>query len=183
MPKLSSSRLISRARGLKLMLFDVDGILTDGLLFHFVDTSGKLVELKGINTQDSIALVWLAEAGIKTGIISGRYSRGIEERAKMLKMTYIYQHRLDKKTVFAEICRDARVKTEHALFMGDDLPDIPALKLAGLGVTVGNARPQTKTAAHWITRANGGQGAVREVAELVLRAKGLWKGLLDKYEA
>ena len=182
MTKLTPARLRERAKKIKLVLFDVDGILTNGCLFHFVDTSGAIVELKGMNTIDSISLTWLASAGLKTGIISGRHSRGFEERAKMLKMTYIYQHRLDKATVFDEICENARVRADEALYMGDDLPDVPVLKAAGLAITVPNARPEVKAVSHWVTRSRGGEGAVREVAELLLKAQGAWKDVLQRYE-
>lgn len=182
MNRLTPAKLRSRAKKIRLVLFDVDGILTNGLLYHFVDTSGAIVELKGMNTQDSISLTWLAGAGMKTGIISGRHSRGVEERAKMLKMSYIYQHRLDKVKVFNEICENARLEPDEALYMGDDLPDIPVLKTAGLAITVPNARPEVKAVCHWVTRSPGGSGAVREVAELLLKAQGTWKDVLKRYE-
>ncbi len=181
MARLTPNKLRERLKKIKLILMDVDGILTNGLLYHFVDTSGAIVEFKGIHTHDSIALTWLADSGLKTGIISGRHSRGMEERAKMLKMTYIFQHRLDKLQVFEEICRDARARPEEALFMGDDLPDIPVLNAAGLGLTVPNACPEAKAAAQWITRRRGGDGAVREMTELVLRAQGSWTRILERH--
>lgn len=182
MPKLSAKRLHERASKAKLVLMDVDGVLTSGHLYHFVDTAGELVEFKGIHAQDSIALAWLAEAGLATGIISGRISKGMEERAKMLKMTYIYQHRLDKKNVFEEICQKAKVAPEEVVYLGDDLPDIPVIKAAGIGVAVKNARPEVKAVAGWVTSVPGGQGAVREVTEFVLRAKGLWQDVLARYQ-
>ncbi|MBI5208937.1 MAG: HAD hydrolase family protein [Elusimicrobia bacterium] len=181
MPKLRPGQFARLARRIRLVLMDVDGVLTSGVLWHFVDTAGNLVELKGIHAQDSIALAWLAEAGIKTGIISGRISSGVAERAKALKMSYIYQHRLDKKTVFDEICRDAGAAPDEALFMGDDIQDLPVMRAAGLAVAVPNARPEVRAAAHRVTRARGGDGAVRETAELVLRAQGLWRGILERF--
>ncbi|MFA6317156.1 MAG: HAD hydrolase family protein [Elusimicrobiota bacterium] len=170
-----------RARRIKLVLMDVDGVLTSGVLWHFVDTSGALVELKGIHAQDSIALTWLADAGIRTGIISGRVSAGVAERAKALRMSYIYQHRLDKRTVFEEIRRDAGVEPEETLFMGDDIQDLPVMRCVGLSVAPPNARPEVRAASRWVTRARGGDGAVREVAELLLRAQGRWKDVLAKF--
>ncbi|MBI5631161.1 MAG: HAD hydrolase family protein [Elusimicrobia bacterium] len=162
-----------RARRVKVFLLDIDGVLTDGLIYHFVDTSGNLVELKGVNAQDSIALGWLAQCGIKTGVISGRNSRGMEERLKLVKVSYIHQGRLDKLNVFDQILKEAGVKAEEVLYMGDDWPDIPVLERAGLAVAVPNARPEVKAKAHWVTRSRGGEAAVREAAELVLRAQGL----------
>ncbi len=181
MPKLSASTLRKRARELKVVLMDVDGVLTNGWLYHFVSAAGELVELKGVHSHDSISLTWLARAGLKTGLISGRVSKGMAERAKMLGMTYIYQHRLDKKNVFDEICRTEGIEARQALFIGDDLPDLPVLRAAGIGVAVANARPEVKASASWVTKAKGGEGAVREVAEFVLEARGLWEGVLEGF--
>lgn len=174
---------MQKARRAKLVLMDIDGVLTSGTIYHFVNSAGRLVEFKGINSQDSIALAWLAESGFRTGFISGRNSSGVEERLKLLNATFIYQGRLDKKNVFEEICGKASVEASQTVYIGDDLPDIPVLRLAGLSVAVGNARPEVKSWAHWVTRAKGGEGAVREVAELVLTASGLWPGILKRFNA
>lgn len=181
MPKLSAAKLKQRAKSIKVALMDIDGVLTNGAIFHFVDAGGKLVEFKGVHSQDSIALAWLAEAGIKTGFISGRISQGMEERLKLLKAGYIYQGRLDKIAVFEEICRSAGVSAAQTLYIGDDLPDIPVLRAAGLSLAVANARPQVKAAAHHVMRLPGGQGAVREAAEFLLQAQGLWQNILARF--
>lgn len=162
---------------------DIDGVLTGGLIYHLVDQAGRLVEFKGVHAQDSIALAWLAQEGFRTGVISGRNSEGMAERLKLLKVSFIHQGRLDKKAVFEGICREAGVSSSEVLYIGDDLPDIPVMRAAGLAVTVPGARPEVKAAAHWTTRAKEGAGAVREVAELVLSAHGLWQGLLSRFEA
>ncbi len=180
--KLSGGRLGERARAVRAVLMDVDGVLTDGLLFHFVDSQKELVELKGIHTQDSIALAWLAEAGLKTGCISGRVSAGVDARLRMLKASFVFQGRLDKKAVLEQICREAGLRPSQILYLGDDLPDVPVLRAVGLGVAVANARPEVKAAAHWVTKASGGRGAVREAAELVLKAQGLWPAVLSRFE-
>ncbi len=181
MPPLNSQTLQARLKRVRVVLMDVDGVLSDGRLFHFVDTSGSLVELKGIGSQDAIALAWLAQMGLKTGIISGRISQGVAERMKILKMSFIYQHRLDKKNVLARICRQAGVSPSQVLYIGDDLQDLPVLRAVGVAVAVPNARPEVKAAAHWITRRAGGDGAVREAAEALLKAQGLWPRILDKF--
>ncbi|HAM35645.1 MAG TPA: 3-deoxy-D-manno-octulosonate 8-phosphate phosphatase [Elusimicrobia bacterium] len=181
MPQLTSRALRDRLRRVRIVLMDVDGVLTSGHIYHFVDTSGELVEFKGIHAQDSIALNWLAQMGLKTGVISGRISKGVAERMKILEMTYVYQHRLDKKAVVAEICRDARSSPQEVLYIGDDVPDIPVLRIAGVAVAVRNARPETRRAAHWVTRRSGGDGAVREVAETLLKTQGLWPRVLEKF--
>lgn len=175
--------MIRRARRIKVVLMDIDGVLTDGLIYHFVDQASRLVEFKGVHSQDSIALAWLAQEGIKTGVISGRNSEGMAERLKMLKVSFIHQGRLDKKDVFEGILREAGASAAQALYIGDDLPDIPVLSRAGLAVTVPSARREVKAAAHWVTRAAAGRGAVREVAEFVLAAQGLWGNVLSRFEA
>ncbi|MCX5794157.1 MAG: HAD hydrolase family protein [Elusimicrobia bacterium] len=181
MPQLGPRALQARLRRVRLVLMDVDGVLTDGRIFHLVDTKGRLVEFKGIHAQDSIGLSWLAQSGLKTGVISGRMSRGVAERMKLLKMAYVYQHRLDKKAVFDEICREARADPAEALYIGDDLPDLPVLRAAGVGVAVANARPEVRRAARWVTRRAGGDGAVREVAEALLKSQGLWAQVLGRF--
>jgi 3-deoxy-D-manno-octulosonate 8-phosphate phosphatase (KDO 8-P phosphatase) len=181
MPTLGSRVLQARLRRVRLVLMDVDGVLTDGRIFHLVDTKGALVEFKGIHSQDSIGLSWLAQSGLLTGVISGRMSEGVAERLKLLKMRFVYQHRLDKKPVFDEICRDAGADPREALYIGDDLPDLPVLRAAGVGVAVANARPEVRRAAGWVTRRAGGDGAVREVAEALLKSQGLWDRVLAKF--
>lgn len=169
-------------RRVKLVMTDVDGVLTNGTIYHFVDTAGELVEFKGIHSHDSIGLAWLAEAGFKTGVISGRVSKGTEARLKILKVAHIYQHRLDKTAVLAEVLKKEGLSADQVAYMGDDLPDIPVLKVAGLGVAPANARPEVKAAAHWVTKARGGEGAFREFAEALLKASGLWKDVLSRYQ-
>ncbi|MDE1977223.1 MAG: HAD hydrolase family protein [Elusimicrobia bacterium] len=181
MPKLSRSRLRNAAKRVKLALMDVDGVLTNGLIYHFVDSAGGLVEFKGMHSQDSIALTWLAQAGVKTGFISGRQSAGTQKRLEMLQASYIYQGRLDKVAVLEEIGRKSGVPLRDTLYMGDDLPDLPVLKRVGLAAAPSNARPEVKTAARWITKARGGAGAVREVVETILRAQGRWEELLAQF--
>jgi len=162
---------------------DVDGVMTDGRLFHFLDTRGRFVELKGVTSQDGIALTWLAANGIRTGVISGRASEGFRARARMLGMAYVVQGTTVKAPAFEAILRRARVAAEEAAYIGDDLTDIPPMRRAGLAVAVANARPEVKAVAHYVTRAEGGRGAVREVAERLLKAQGLWAKIKRGYEA
>src|SRR5262249_18495124 len=154
--KLSPKALEAAAKKIKLVLTDVDGVLTTGLIYHFVDPgAGELVEFKGVHTNDSIALAWLAESGFVTGVISGRQCRGIEQRMKMLKVTHIYQHRLDKAAVLAEILDTTGFTAEQTLYMGDDLPDLLVLPKVGLSVAPANARAEVKAAAKLVTKARG----------------------------
>jgi 3-deoxy-D-manno-octulosonate 8-phosphate phosphatase (KDO 8-P phosphatase) len=179
--RLSPAQVKKRAAGVALALLDVDGVLTDGLVYHMVDSGGSLIEFKGINAKDSIGLAWLAESGLRTGVISGRNSAGMHKRLEMLHVSYIYQGRLDKRAVFDEICGAAGVPAEKTLYIGDDLPDIPVLSACGLAIAPADARPEVKAAAHWVTKAPCGQGVVREVAELVLKAQSRWDAILRKF--
>jgi 3-deoxy-D-manno-octulosonate 8-phosphate phosphatase (KDO 8-P phosphatase) len=181
--KLTPKALASAAKKIKLVLTDVDGVLTAGPIYHYVDpATGEVVEFKGIHTHDSIALAWLAECGFATGVISGRTSKGIEARMKMLKVSHIHLHRLDKAAVLAEVLAATGLSAAQTLYMGDDLPDIAVLTRVAIGVAPANARPEVKAAAGWVTKARGGEAAFREVAETLLKAQGHWPGILGRYQ-
>jgi 3-deoxy-D-manno-octulosonate 8-phosphate phosphatase (KDO 8-P phosphatase) len=180
--KLSSAERLKRLKKIRLVLTDIDGVLTGGTIYHFVDTAGELVEFKGIHAQDSIAMAWLAESGLITGVISGRVSKGTDARLRMLKVKHIYQHRLDKAAVFAEIMKTEGLVKDQVLYVGDDIPDIAVLSRAGLAAAPANSRPEAKAAAHWVTQASGGGGAFREITEELLKAQGLWNAVLAKYK-
>jgi 3-deoxy-D-manno-octulosonate 8-phosphate phosphatase (KDO 8-P phosphatase) len=173
--------LAARLKKIRLVVTDIDGVLTGGTIYHFVDTAGELVEFKGIHSQDSIALAWLAESGLVTSVISGRISKGTDARMRILKVKHIYQHRLDKANVFAEILKAEGLEPAQALYVGDDLPDLSVMTRAGLAVAPANARPEVKAAAHWVTKARGGDGAFREMTEALLKAQGLWTAILERY--
>jgi 3-deoxy-D-manno-octulosonate 8-phosphate phosphatase (KDO 8-P phosphatase) len=161
---------------------DVDGVMTDGKLYNVPDASGGVVETKGFDTQDGIALQWLSWFGIKTGVISGRVSPATEERCRQCKFTYIYQGHIEKIPILEEILAKAGVTKDEVAFIGDDLTDVVIFRRVGLGIAVANAREEVKRSAHFVTEAEGGKGAVREVCELLLKAQGHWDGLLKKYE-
>lgn len=161
---------------------DVDGVMTDGKLFYFPDAQGKMVEFKGFNSHDGLGLHLCNFVGIPTGVISGRVSPGVEERARILKMRYVYQGHLHKVATFEEILLDAKVDASEVAYIGDDFPDIPLLRRVGLAVAVANARPEVIAAAHFVTQKNGGDGAVRDAVELVLKSKGKWEEALAQYE-
>ncbi|MBX9722151.1 MAG: HAD hydrolase family protein [Candidatus Obscuribacterales bacterium] len=176
-----STEQLSRAKNIKLLLMDVDGVMTDGKLYYFPDAQGKMVEFKGFNSHDGLGLYLCNAAGIITGVISGRNSPAVEERAKILKMRYVHQGHLDKVKTWEETLADAGVDAEEAAFIGDDFPDIPLMRRAGLAVAVANARPEVKAAAHFVSEHNGGEGAVRDAAELILKAKGVWDTVSAHY--
>jgi 3-deoxy-D-manno-octulosonate 8-phosphate phosphatase (KDO 8-P phosphatase) len=171
-----------KAARIRLLLMDVDGVLTDGRLYNVPDGSGKVVETKAFDSQDGIALQWLNWKGIQAGVISGRSSPATEERCRQCKIAYVYQGHIEKIPIFEEILAKAGVQPEEVAYVGDDLTDVVIMRRVGLAVATANARPEVKRCAHFVTAAGGGRGAVREVVELLLRAQGHWDELLRKYE-
>lgn len=176
------SDLSTQASRIKLLLMDVDGVMTDGKLYNVPDGRGGVAETKGFDTQDGIALMWLSWKGIRTGVISGRVSPATEERCRQCKFTYIYQGHIEKIPILEEIMAKAGVSAGEVAYIGDDLTDVVIFRRVGLAVAVANARPEVKKAAHLVTEAEGGRGAVREVCELLLQSQGHWEELLRKYE-
>jgi 3-deoxy-D-manno-octulosonate 8-phosphate phosphatase (KDO 8-P phosphatase) len=167
----------------RLLLMDVDGVLTDGHLYNVPDATGRMVETKGFDSQDGIALQWLSWMGIKTGVISGRESPATATRAAQCKMSYVYQGHIEKIPILEEILADAKISADEVAYVGDDLTDVVVMNRVGLAIATANARPEVKDCAKHITSAVGGSGAIREVCELLLKAQGRWDELLKKYEA
>lgn len=170
------------AAQIRLLLMDVDGVLTDGKLYNVPDAQGNMVETKGFDTQDGVSLQWLSWKGIQTGVISGRISPATETRARQCNMTYIYQGHLEKIPILEEILARSGFAAAQVAYMGDDLTDVVVMNRVGLSVATANARPEVKRSAMLVTENPGGRGAVREIAELLLKAQGHWDDLLRKYE-
>jgi 3-deoxy-D-manno-octulosonate 8-phosphate phosphatase (KDO 8-P phosphatase) len=170
------------AAHIRLLLMDVDGVLTDGKLYNVPDPAGNMVESKGFDTQDGISLQWLSWKGLQTGVISGRVSPATEARAKQCNMTYIYQGHIEKIPILEEILKRSGVPATQVAYMGDDLTDVVVMNRVGLSIATANARPEVKRCAMHVTENPGGRGAVREIAELLLKAQGHWDDLLRKYE-
>jgi len=175
--------ILSLASATRLLLMDVDGVLTDGKLLNVPGPDGRMVETKAFDSQDGISLQWLSWVGVKTGLISGRDSPATAERARQCKFTYIYQGHIEKIPILEEILTHSGLDRSQVAYIGDDLTDIVVMRRVGFRIATANARPEVKTAAHYVTKAPGGSGAVREVAELLLKAQNHWDGLLRKYEA
>jgi 3-deoxy-D-manno-octulosonate 8-phosphate phosphatase (KDO 8-P phosphatase) len=179
---MSDSDVFSKAALVRLLLMDVDGVLTNGKLYNVPDPQGQMVETKAFDSQDGISLQWLNWKGIQTGIISGRISPATEERARQCNMAYIYQGHIEKIPILEEILRDAKIDGSQVAYVGDDLTDVVIMHRVGLAVATANARPEVKAAAHYVTQASGGEGAVREVVEILLKAQNLWPEILKHYE-
>jgi 3-deoxy-D-manno-octulosonate 8-phosphate phosphatase (KDO 8-P phosphatase) len=173
------TRLASKIR---LLLMDVDGVLTDGKLYNVPGPDGKMWETKGFDSQDGIALQWMARLGIATGLISGRVSPATVERATQCKFKYIYQGHTEKIPILNEILADAKLDPSEVAYIGDDFTDIVVMRRVGFSVATANCRPEMKPIAHYVTGVPGGQGAVREVIELILKAQGKWEEILRHYE-
>lgn len=182
MPPVLTPDLQARASRIKLVLMDVDGVLTDGRYFHVPNPDGTLFEVKLFDSQDGIALQWFHRYGIKTGLISGRDAQATAERARSSHMSYCYMGSTDKLPLFNEILADSELAPEQIAYLGDDLTDAILMKRVGLAVAVANARPEVKRMAHYVTEVPGGSGALREAAELILAAQGLWDKVLAHYE-
>jgi 3-deoxy-D-manno-octulosonate 8-phosphate phosphatase (KDO 8-P phosphatase) len=197
-----------RARKIKLFLFDVDGVLTDGKLFFLpvLSPAGQVVrshgakengakeggvdfglethpaiEFKGFHAHDGAAISLARLAGLKTGLITKRVSETVVIRARDLRLDYVHQGIQDKLTVFRTILKQAGVRASEAAYVGDDVVDLPVLRHCGLAIAVANARPEVKREAHWVTPHSGGDGALRDALEYILKAQGKWKQVLRQY--
>ena len=202
MPKKISAQ--ARARKIKLLLFDVDGVLTDGKLFIFPAPAGtqqsvleksaehggrggfgfhsqSLIEAKGFHAHDGTSISLARLAGIRTGLITKRISETVALRARDLKLEFARQGVQDKATAFQEIVKQAGVSPDEAAFVGDDVIDLPAMRAAGLSIAVQNARVEVKQEAHYITPHVGGDGALRDAVEFILKAQGKWKKIVEAY--
>ena len=173
----------SRAARIRLLLMDVDGVLTDGHLINVPGPDGKMYETKMFDSQDGIALQWLNWYAIQTGVVSGRVSPATEERARQVKMTYVYQGHIEKIPILEEIQKASGIAFDEIAYAGDDLTDIVVMRRVGLAIATANARAEVKRAAHYVTAAAGGAGAIREVCEMLLKAQAKWPEILRKYEA
>jgi 3-deoxy-D-manno-octulosonate 8-phosphate phosphatase (KDO 8-P phosphatase) len=178
-----SPALKRRAKQIKLLLMDVDGTMTDGGVTLLSQNDGSALEIKTFDAHDGQGLTLAHTAGLRTGCITGRESPALLRRAREMKMEFIYMKQSLKMPAYEEILRKAGVPDSAVAYIGDDLPDIPLLRRAGLAIAVGNAVPEVKQAAHYTTKALPGHGAVREAVELVLRSKGIWEAMIDKARA
>ena len=176
-----SPSLLERAKKIRLFLMDIDGTLTDGgVCLISLPNDGGIAELKVFNSQDGLAIKLAHIMGIQTGFITGRKSPAVQRRADELSVSYVYLGQATKTAAFEECMQKAGVTADEVAYLGDDLPDMPVAKLAGLAVAVGNAAPELKAICHYVTRANGGQGSAREVVELILKAQGRWEEAIPR---
>jgi len=178
-----SAALKKRASRIKVLLMDVDGTMTDGSVTLLSQTDGTALEIKTFDAHDGQGLTLAQTAGLRTGCITGRESAALLRRAYEMKMEFIYMKQPLKVPAYEDILRKAGVADAEVAFVGDDLPDIPLLRRAGLAVAVGDAVPEVKEIAHYTTKAIAGHGAIREAVELILKSKGIWDEMIDKARA
>lgn len=165
------------AKGIKLLILDVDGVLTDGSII--LDNDGN--EFKAFHVRDGHGIRMLIHAGIKIAIITGRYSKVVERRAQELGITDVFQKCIRKKTAYAQLLAQHSLKDHEVAYIGDDIIDVPIMAVVGLPVAVADADEEAKKYALIITKDRGGRGAVREIADFILKAKGLWKDMVNEY--
>jgi len=172
-----SPQLETQLQPIKLAVFDVDGILTNGQLLFTADGH----EVKQFNTLDGLGIKLLQRAGIETAIITGRRSPQVEQRAQALGITWLEQGREDKLTALEELWQRSGHSAESTAYIGDDLPDLGAIRAARFGACVPNGHPLVQQHADWVTHRRGGEGAGREFCELILQAQGKLNALLESY--
>jgi 3-deoxy-D-manno-octulosonate 8-phosphate phosphatase (KDO 8-P phosphatase) len=168
---------LARAREIKIAIFDVDGVMTDGSLF--LTDAGE--EIKAYNVLDGYGLKMLRQSGVELAIITSRTSRSVERRAQNLEITHLYQGSHDKLATFVSLLETLDLQAGEACYMGDDLIDLPVLRRAGLAVSVPSAPDIVKQHAHYVTKAGAGHGAVRECCELIMAAQGTLAAIQQGY--
>jgi len=174
---MKKSGLIARAKKVRLLILDVDGVLTDRRII--VTSDGT--QTKSFDVQDGFGLVMARKAGLKTAIITAGRSSVVTLRAQQLKVDWVAQFARDKAKAFESCLRHFRIPPEAVGYVGDDLPDLPVLTQVGFSATVADARPEVKRRVHYVTAASSGRGAVREVVERILHAQGHWRTVVRGY--
>ncbi len=177
MSRLDSHELAARASRISLLLLDVDGVLTDGSVLYADDGA----ELKRFHVRDGSGLKFWRDLGNRAAIVSGRASSAVDRRAKELGIGPVLQGRAEKSAALDEVLAALGLRPEQVCAVGDDLPDLPVLKRVGLAVAVADACPEVRAAAHYVTAAPGGRGAVRDAIEWLLKLRGQWDAVVARY--
>lgn len=173
----TDASIVERATQIRLLVLDVDGVLSDGKLYF--SNSGE--EIKSFNSLDGHGIKMLQNSGVDVAIITGRTSHIVEMRAKNLGIKYLLQGREDKLNALNELLTEHPVEYSQIAHMGDDYPDLPLIRRVGLGLTTANAHPVVKQYSHWCSQLNGGDGAVREACDMIMMAQGSFAPALQKY--
>ena len=171
----------ARARNVRLLLMDCDGVLTDGRILYTFDGERVIEATKVFHIHDGQGLRLASQAGIKLGIITGRTSHSLIHRANEMQVDYLYQSVSNKLTVYEQLKLTGGFSDKEIAYIGDDLPDIAPMRRSGLAVSVADAVLEVRNCAHYVTEKNGGDGAVREIIEIILKAQGKWDVVLDRF--
>lgn len=174
---LSEQDILEKAKAVKLVIFDVDGVLTDGSLFFGDDGQ----EYKAFNSLDGHGMKMLQQSGVRIAIITGRTSEVVRHRMNNLKIDLVYQGQLDKLPAYRQILADLKLQPHEVAYVGDDVVDLPVMLRVGLAIGVDNAHQLTKQHAHWVTPRGGGKGAARDVCEMIMRAQGQFEQRMQEY--
>ena len=166
-----------RIAGIKAVILDVDGVLTDGSIY--VDAEGK--ETKRFNVRDGAAIKWLRRSNFMVAFLSGRTSAAVEARARQLGVEHVVQGATEKSPAYEALREKLGVSDEEVCYAGDDLHDLPVMRRVGFAVAPADGTGETRAAAHYVTQARGGEGAVRELAEVILKSRGFWETLTARY--
>lgn len=168
---------LAKAKSIKLLLLDVDGVLTDGTITYTQEGT----EIKSFHTRDGLGIRLLRESGIETGLVTARSSEAVARRARDLSLKYVYQKVKNKLELFAQLSEELGLQAAEVAFMGDDWLDLALLNQVGFSATVADSHPELKKIVDFVTKSRGGRGAVREVCDLILHAKEVYSSLLEKY--
>ena len=174
---MNTSTLPEKLKDIQLLLLDVDGVLTDGSIIYSDEDS----ETKVFNVKDGFGLKLVMAAGIKVGLVTGRTSKALHRRCRDLGIRYIYDGVQQKAQLLDKIVTEIGVGADNTAFIGDDLPDLPLMRCIGLPIAVADAHEMVREYSDWITSAPGGQGAVREVCDALLKARGGWEKLMEQF--
>ena len=174
----------ARARNIKLIVFDVDGVLTDGQIFvlpESLDPSAKGIEFKGFSAHDGLGISLARLGGLRIGLVTKRRSQTVAIRASDLKIEFIYQGQSHKMTAIDEILLKSGLTIDQLAYVGDDIVDLPVMRLCGLAIAPANSRAQVKSAAHYVTPNSGGFGAGRDAVDFILTAQGTLDAVIEQY--
>jgi len=170
--------ILKLARQIKLMIFDIDGVFTDGKLYF----SDQGEAMKAFNSLDGIGIKMLLHNAIDVAVITGRKSPIVTARAAELGIQHVYQGQIHKLHAFTTCLQQLNISQEHTAYMGDDIVDLPVMRRVALSISPANAFDNIKSASHWVTQRSGGDGAVREVCDVLLQAQDKWQAAIEAYD-
>src|SRR6201996_803960 len=171
----------ARAKNIKVLIFDVDGVLTDGQIFVIPNSEGKGIEAKGFAAHDGLGITLGRLGGLRIGIITKRNSQTVAIRARDLKLEFVYQGQAHKMNAIREILAETKYTIDQLAYVGDDIIDLPVMRECGLSIATANARKEVKAVAHYVTPNAGGQGAGRDAIDFILTAQGTLEMVIEQY--